>query len=254
MAKVQFIGKVLPDAVKVTVTLPELTWKWSEENVDIKFQIKIGNSVVNAEVEIPAYDQSRHFNELYKRVSDLVKTAVNLVSYSNGWGLVVIIETVIGPDGMPNALLPQDPRLKPLVTAYALDRQPDFARVFEIVATEPPLFRALNDLIESITVAHVACVNCGRVIDSIRRIITPIGTISDKQAWQAMHTALNISAVYQKCVSDQATGPRHGDPSFIPGNIVSEVTHRTWTVMNRFLEYRKRGNQPLVSPEFPLLS
>jgi len=69
-----------------------------------------------------------------------------------------------------------------------------------------------------------------------------------------MHGVLNISRDYQQWISEQAKGPRHGDPAFVPGDVTVEITHRTWVVMNRFLEYRKRGNQPLTAPDFPLLS
>jgi hypothetical protein len=140
-----------------------------------------------------------------------------------------------------------------LCTAYGLDpsRVADVDTIFRMTLSEPALFRALNDLVESITVFHVACVNCGRVIESIRRMISP--NLDGAQAWQTMHRVLNISRPYQEWISNQDKGPRHADPAFVPGNITTEVTNRTWTVMNRLLEYRKRGDQPLTSPDFPLL-
>src|SRR5262249_24467437 len=128
---------------------------------------------------------------------------------------------------------------------------PDLDAVYRLVVVEPPLFRALRDLVETITVPHIACVNCGRVIDSICRMISP--SLRSAAAWQAMHQALNISRQYQQWISDQATGPRHGDSSFVPGNIDSEVVRRSWTIMDRFLEYRQRSNLPLAAPEFPTL-
>jgi hypothetical protein len=68
-----------------------------------------------------------------------------------------------------------------------------------------------------------------------------------------MHKALNITRDYQQYITDQSKGPRHGDPQFVEGTITREVSMRTWSIMNRFLEYRKRGNQPLMGPDFPLL-
>jgi hypothetical protein len=255
MPKIQFIGRVLPAVAMVTVQTPDLQWKWEAEGLDPAFKVKIGNSVINVECDIAKYEP-QYFIELYKRASDLARAAVNVVAFASGLGLSVILETLIGPDGMPSAILPQDPATPPLCTAYGLDpsRLADLDAVYRLVVAEPPLFRALSDLIEAITVVHVSCVNCGRAIDSIRRMITPPGTTSEKQAWIAMQAALNISPAYQRFISDNATGPRHGDPSFVPGNITTEVTHRAWAVMNRYLEYRKRGNAPLIAPEFPLLS
>jgi hypothetical protein len=136
-----------------------------------------------------------------------------------------------------------------------LERSDDLAWVFNLVRSEPRLGQALNDLIDVLIIPGVAYVNCGRVIDNIRRMITPPGTATAPQAWEAMHTALNVSRPYQEWISEQSKGPRHAD--HIPdlsGEISMDLTHRTWTVMNRFLEYRKRGNQPLTPPEFPLLA
>jgi hypothetical protein len=68
-----------------------------------------------------------------------------------------------------------------------------------------------------------------------------------------MHKALNISRGYQEWVSKQSTGTRHGDNAFVPGAVSSEAMLRTWAILNRFLEYRKRGSQPLTVPDFPEL-
>lgn len=113
---------------------------------------------------------------------------------------------------------------------------------------EPPLFIALDDLIRSITEQHTSLANCGRVLDRIRRMIAP--SLDRAAAWREMHKALNISRGYQEWVSKQSTGTRHGDNTFVPGSVSSEVIQRTWAILNRFLEYRKRGNQPLTPPDF----
>jgi hypothetical protein len=50
------------------------------------------------------------------------------------------------------------------------------------------------------------------------------------------------------------TGPRHGDPAHIPAITTTEITRRSWKIMNRFFEYKKRDNGPLPLAEFPLLT
>jgi hypothetical protein len=255
MPKIQFLGRVLPATSGVTVDIPDLKWKWQEAGIDLMFRVRIGSSVINIECELDKYEPG-YSNELYKRASDLARAAVNVVAFSAGLGLSVVIETFIGPDGMPSPIMQHDPRLASLCTAYSLDpaRKVDLGRVYELSLTEPPLFRALNDLIEAITIPHVSSVNCGRVIDSIRRMITAPGTLSDKLAWKAMNDSLNISQGYQQLISNTSTGPRHGDPAFVAGNTTEEITRRTWMIMNRFIEYRKRGNTPLSATEFPILT
>jgi hypothetical protein len=255
MQTVRFIGRVLPPVAGVTVELPDLKWKWEEHNLEPAFRVKIGASVINIECDLDRYEAT-YFDELYRRATDLSRVAVNVVAFASGHGLTVVLETFIDPRGMPSIIFPTDPRMTALCTAYSLDpsRLADLGAVYSLILTEPPLFRALNDLIESISVPHVAPVNCGRVVDGIRRMITPpTSSLTTAQAWQAMHNALNVSRVYLEWISNQSTGPRHGDPTFVPGNVTMDVTLRTWTIMNRFLEYRKRSNTPLAAPEFPLL-
>jgi hypothetical protein len=69
-----------------------------------------------------------------------------------------------------------------------------------------------------------------------------------------MRRNLHIDRAYLDFITDQSIGSRHGDPQHIPGGPVTETVRRAWVVMNRYLEYRKRGNGPLTAPEFPLLT
>jgi hypothetical protein len=120
-----------------------------------------------------------------------------------------------------------------------------------MVITDPPLFRALQDMIECLTIPHVAAVNCGRIVDGIRRQIAP--ALVAKQGWAAMQKALNISRSYQEYISGISTGPRHADPSFIPGSTNIDIVRRTWIILDRYLEYKKRGETILTPPDFPEL-
>jgi hypothetical protein len=251
--KVQFFGKVLPEPIKVSVQGPELTWKWQEENLDLVFRVKIDNSIVEIECGIAKYEPG-YLVELHKRASDLARASANLAAFAAGQGLIVTLDRFIDPDGTTSHIIFSDPSLPPLCTAFGLEpaRQADFDATFRAVLVEPPLFIALNDLIAAITIPHCAPVNCGRVIDSIRHMISP--TLDRSAAWQAMQQALNVSRPYQEWISQQSTGPRHADAAFVSGTITSEMTRRTWAIMNRFLEYRKRGNQQLTAPEFPQLN
>jgi hypothetical protein len=232
----------------------DVRWKAGPGGTELEatFKIRIANSIVNVEVDVNQCEKS-DVNELFRQAYDLTRASVNLVAFATGTGPIVVFDTLIDANGIPTVLAPQEPSLSNLCTAFQFSDEAQFSQIYNMVLTDPSLFRALNDLIECVWNPHVSCVNCGRVIDSIRRMITPTDTRSDVKAWEAMHSALNISQGYQKWVSNTATGPRHGDPAFVSGNITIEVAGRTWTIMNRFLEYRKRANVPLTAPEFPLL-
>jgi hypothetical protein len=248
LIKLQFIGRILPTELKLTVPVFEAQWRWDQKELDLTFRVKVDNSLVNVECELERYEPD-YLVELHRRALDLAFAAANVVSFATGYGTRVWLDSLILPDGTSSSLVMHDPSLVPLCTAYGLQR--DLNKVIQMVASDPALFRCLNDLVEAITLPHVSLVNCGRVIDSIRRMIAPDS--EDQPAWQAMHKALNLSRSYQELVSQRSTGPRHGESAFVPGEVTAEITHRTWVIMNRFLEYRKQGNQQLTAPDFPLL-
>jgi len=129
---------------------------------------------------------------------------------------------------------------------------PDFDKVLNTVLTEPSVFMALNDLITAISLPHHSSVTCARAIERLRHLVAP-GT-PRKDSWESLRQNLNIDRKYLEFVTVHSTGPRHGDPEHIPGTITTEVTQRAWKIMNRFLEFRKRGNVPLQLSEFPLLT
>jgi hypothetical protein len=111
---------------------------------------------------------------------------------------------------------------------------------------------ALNDLIISVTLPHHAAVNCARAIDGIRNLMVPAGG-DRKQSWLLMRQNLNVAESYLTFLTNVSIAPRHGDRTHIPGSVVTETVERSWIIMDRFLEFRKRGNCPLPIDRFPLL-
>jgi hypothetical protein len=55
-------------------------------------------------------------------------------------------------------------------------------------------------------------------------------------------------------LTDNAKDHRHGNRTVITDETANEITKRSWVIMNRFFEYRKRGSQPLSIDEFQILS
>ncbi len=256
MPKVRFIGQVLPRSLEISVHVPELTWEWSQAGINLVFATEIEKSVVTVDCTLPEY-KTEYVPELYRRAVDVAKTAANIIAFTGGVGLIVHLDTFIDPSGNATQPCSQYPELIPICTSYSLEssRRADFDAVAKSVFKEWPLFRALDELIASVYNAHVAPVNCGRVIEGIRRMIIPPDQKGGAKAWHAMHHALNIDSSYQIWISDRARGPRHADPTVVVYEAETiETIKRTWEIMNRFLEYRKRGNKPLTAPEFPLLS
>jgi hypothetical protein len=91
-----------------------------------------------------------------------------------------------------------------------------------------------------------------RAIEALAQIISP-GERNDNKRWIKLRDALNLSKPYLMVITEHSKGPRHGN-YFEPRTVPDEdIRMRAWTIMNRFLEYRKRGAIGLPLSEFPLL-
>jgi hypothetical protein len=258
MQIVHFKGKVLPyDPAVLHIDvkdLPSLNWTDGQTGDSMTITTKIDASVVDIEFVVKNFDE-KDIPALMMKAWDLARAAVDLWCLKAGWGLGVVIDSIVKPDGTSGTLLSKNESLGALVTA--LDGSTpginNYDACYRLLVKEPPLFMALNDLIVSITLPHVATVNCARAIEGLRVLMAPAAT-DRKHAWPILQGNLNIDREYREYVTDISTGPRHGDRTFTPGTVVTETVKRSWIIMNRFLEYRKRGNQALPLAEFPLMT
>jgi len=254
MPKVQFLGRVLPSAVVVSIQgMPTVNWESPDIGLKMSFTIRIDNSSIRVERDVTRFVASDAVH-LYMRGFDLARAAVDLASFSTGNGFSVVLDTFINPDGVQSPIVARDESLSALCTAFSTDpaRQKDFNEVLRIVITEPPLFMVLNDLITAITFPRYAAVNCARAVEGLRHLIAAPGT-PPPQAWAQFRQDLRAEETYLKLITECSAAPRRGDHTHIPGQVITEITRRAWTIMNRFLEFRKRGNKPLPASEFPPL-
>jgi hypothetical protein len=249
LAKIRFTGRVLPSVVNVTISNhPTIVWR--DEDGAASFAAHIKDGLVTVECDTERTD-SEHITELYRRSIDIARASVDLVGFSRGLGLTVVLDEVIDEAGNKKDIVPSDLSLEALCDVFKLG-DGTFDQVLRIVLSSPPLFFALRDLIETITLPHRAPTNCARAVETIRNLLTP--NADRKLQWAALRNALNLDERYLRLITDQSTAPRHGDHGFIDGIVTVEITRRAWVIMNRFLAYRKSGNQPLSLIDFPLLA
>ncbi len=181
----------------------------------------------------------------------LAKSVINCYGFAKGLQLQAVLETVVKPDGIKYNIQAHRPNLEPLVTALhcGSDRVVDIHPILPIVLTDPTIFVAVKDLINAISPTE-ASVNCARAIEAIRQAMCPADR---KQGWKLMRDNLNLSQPFLEFITEHSTGPRHGKVLDIPFSAIIETTTRSWKVMNRFLEFKKRGDAKLPISEFPLL-
>ena len=245
-------GHVFPDTAKATLRVPGTQWILPEHNIDITYTLQLteGNLAVNCYAK--NYSEKISFPMLM-RAHDFAQAAIDTLAFTTGWGLTFIFETITLPNGTIEVIAIQEKVFAELSTAVH-PQSGDFDTVVNMVLVEPPLFRAMHDLIQSITVVHAAQTACLRAVETLRNYMVP--TISDrKKQWKIFGDALRIEESYLKPVRDLSTGPRHGDPIHIPGSETKDAQKRVWIVMNRYLEFRRLGGKDLLPLDrFPLLT
>jgi hypothetical protein len=149
METIRFIGNLYPRGIMVSTILPQLDWTWEEENKILTFRVNINNNTINVECDIDKFEE-RHFPELHKRSFELARTAANLACFAHRDGLIAVFEFVILPNGIPSTLRYPNSNV-PEPRSFSLDPKDSqkMADIMLIVATDPQLFRSLNDLIVS---------------------------------------------------------------------------------------------------------
>jgi hypothetical protein len=256
MSKVQFFGRIFPSVCKVTLSLDPgtaINWIDEERQTSYTFRIYITDGNVRVDCEAPHY-QTSHFDELYRRAFDLARASVDVLAFGLGWGPSVVFEKFQDSAGAVSDLLLHDPRLVPLVTAFKLNAPPpnNLEETLKIVWADPRVFFALRDLIEAITLPHRTTVCCARAIEGLRTLVAG-PTTSRGEAWRVFREKLQLDERFLKLITDNSVDARHGQHARLSGAITTEIAQRSWIIMNRFLEYRLRGSEPLVSSTFPLL-
>jgi hypothetical protein len=256
MPIVRFLGRVLPSVVKISLdSVPQVDWIAKEINAKMHFTVSVVESVVDVKIDTNTY-RDNDFGHFYNRAFDLARACVDTVAFATGHGLTVYLESFVKPDGTINSIMLQNPALATHCTFFKFpivtqDDRVAFEKVLTTVFSEPAVFMALNDLIQANTLPHHGITNCARVLDGLRKLVVP--GVDPRPAWPIFQATINADEAYLTFISKHSKNTRHGDRSFITGPITIQVVERTWIIMNRFLEFRKRGNQPLPLAEFPLL-
>lgn len=257
MPTVRFLGRILPPVFKITLSdIPTVNWTGVDQSVQVPFHLRIQNSEVEVDCELAQF-QDADLHSLYPRAYDLTRTWLDIGGFATGQGYTLVLEYFIRPDGLKTPLVPMSAHLAPLCTAYkvpaeTLEEKIELSKIFSLVLSENALGRALNDLAQTLTFHNQSPVNCARALEGLRKIVAP--DEERRQGWPELRQIVNSDVDYMKWITDRSTNPRHGDRSFISQAVLTEIVQRSWTIMNRFLEYRKRGNQPLPEDEFPLLT
>jgi hypothetical protein len=235
--------------------LPTINYKSPATGIETTVTIQVKGSAIDVECAMQKYDKS-DLTQFHKIAYDAARAAINVIAFSTGITLAVVFDQLVDDNGTVSAFVIHHPDLGKLCTAYTLELDKTSAPIGDILGIimgEPALFLALDDLITSTSLHHLLTVNSARAIEALRHAMALPG-MSRNQAWALFRTNLNLDEKYLHLITDHSQSGRHGEGTFVPGTITSEIIKRSWTIMNRFLEFRKGGNHPLSLVNFPLLT
>jgi hypothetical protein len=239
MPTVRFKGRVLPETQKISIgPKPNIQWQETAKNLSMDFICNIENSLVDIQCSLNRWEEE-FLPDLYRRALDLSRASVELVGFAKGCALSVCLDSFIDHEGIEKKLHLEDQSLSALCTAFNLEC--DFDVVQTLVLQEPGLFMALHDLIEAISIPHASLVNCARCVERIKHLLASTGQ-SEKQAWTTMRTTSMIDESYILYVTDNSKDSRHGRGSYVDGTVTTEVTRRAWSILDRYLHYKKNGD------------
>lgn len=263
MAIVRFVGNIFPLESDLTISQP-FEMRWTEPptvrvptGVTMDFRATIQHSTVEVTGTVNPFENAAHIETARCRALDMTKAIVNLYCFSEGMGLTVRIDNFyLDPDPEKKILLMLHPDLRQYCTAFNVRPNPgglaEFNSVLAMIAKEFAVCMAIDELIVAISTNHQIPVACARAIEGLRKLLAAREEDRGKQ-WGIFQESLNITRKYREYITNQSTEGRHGDRSHIEAHLLTETLNRSWIITNRFLEFRKRGNTPLIAPEFPLL-
>lgn len=256
MFTVTLSGRVNPGVWPITLPdLPEVKWPLEYDNVIATFNVHIHHAQLKVTCSMEIYED-KYFTDIYRKSLDLARACIDTFAFASGAGLSVSLDKVSFDGSAPQTItFSSPPELYRECTVIPFSelgvlQYADYIAILHIVISEPAIFILLNHLIACISMHHVVPANCGRVIDGLRKLVDPS---KPEIAWLTFREALNLDISYLALIAENSKGPRHGEQVRIEGSIVGEIQKRTWAVMNRFLEYKKRSSQKLPIVEFPLL-
>jgi hypothetical protein len=256
MAKYIFHGTVLPVFMEFTM-IGSLTAHWEDEiggpvKQIMDASLSITKGVITIVCESNLFGTGNYDGNVDLKANYLAKGVLNCYGFAKGMILRAVLESVIKPDGIKYNIKAHRPDLEPLVTTLhsSSDGAVDIHPVLSTVMTNPTIFVAVKDLVEGISATETP-VNCARAIEAIRESMSSAN--DRKMGWRMMRENLNVSQKFLELITDTSKGPRHGAVLGISFAVVNETLRRSWILMNRFLEFKKRGDKKLPLSEFPLL-
>jgi len=242
MPQIEFNGYVEPTFLQINAHGGPIPWK--DTNLPpFMFNYRITKAEVSITCDVENVDEFI-INYLHLVVYFYISSVINCLAFAAAQGFILILESFTIPGEEAAPLQSHSPTLKALCTFTSQE-------ILNTAMKDRRILLPLGDLTDTLRDPMGSYITVQRAIEGLCRII------SDEEdrpkRWEALRNNLNIGRPYLQFITDLSTQPRHGATQPIEMAIVAQVQMRGWTVMNRFLEFRKRGDITLPLSEFHLL-
>ncbi|MXN64452.1 hypothetical protein GR183_06010 [Stappia sp. GBMRC 2046] len=237
LEKISIKGRILPEIREVSIpNIPNIHLEDPNGFQAIyTFNIENGQFIILCEI----FRKCENFFQFsIIRCYEFVTTLVDIHAFSNGWALSVIIDTAVHNNMHRRIALSEKSALD---KCSAIKNSDDFQKILNITLNNFNLRFAFRDLISSLSTLNYSAIAASRSIEAIRDLISP--DTPKLQAWENMRDKLNIERKYLQYITDTSRQPRHGNRGATDGMIQMEVTQRAWRIMDRYLEFMKRGGE-----------
>jgi hypothetical protein len=249
MTTLRFRGKLHPQYEIFVKDLPVLTADSQGLAYSVYLDIENGAVVADCVFDNPLNETTSR--AAFDIVLQYCYLTVDILAFHRGQGISVNLETMTDEVGTTKKLFVYNSEITGLVTAFNIGDE-SLHRVLYAVGTDPNFHYAIRDLIDGITIRRGSEVNFARAIETLRVLIS--SSEDRKIQWELFQRTLRVTKDYLKLITDHSRASRHGDRhSEIPYDEKAELTKRVWIVMNRYIEFKLRGSQPLPEDEFPWL-
>jgi hypothetical protein len=247
MSIIRFRGRVIPTAHQIALSGPFIKHVHGYGQTQT-YTVTTEGTMMTVTCEL-SKSSDEDLTSIMQRARIFGQTVLNVISFSTTTVYRFIIEEGQLP-GQPWHRITQGCQAAKGICTVCELGTPSISAVFALANDINVLF-ALDDLIRGVEDVFLTRINCGRVVDALKKVLAP--RAGSKQQWQISRHSLNLDLSYVSFIMKASIEGRHGNRVASELGIEDELLRRTWMIMNRFLELKKRGLQKLPDDEFPCI-
>jgi hypothetical protein len=240
MKKLFFSGIIHPERLGLTIGTIEQDLG-SDGKIHGRMKVSISNGQLTAFIEWD--NESEDVFTLRNIVQATVEPVVNIASFLKGYAFNVDVVRVFD-EGLNQSLVFNN-EIPALVERNQKRELTEVKFIYPLCCGPDGLYlrRCLNDLNLAIKHPDDTGFYCYRALESLKQFFGELsGEKDDRKQWKAMADALGGKEEDTKLTRDHALPARHGVPNPITDEERREIFLHTWTIVERFIDYRLKDS------------